>query len=63
VDSASATAHELLQLLERASLRRRDTGETAPLELLVTDLPASFQSVARRFLGRGPLEAQQIDLG
>lgn len=63
VDSASATAGELLELLERVSLRCPDTSEIAPLELLVTDLPSSFQEVAQRFLGRGPVEAQQIDLG
>jgi glutamate racemase len=63
VDSARATAGEILDLLEGTSLLRDKTGEAAPLELLVTDLPASFQEVAQRFLGEGPLEAKQIDLG
>jgi hypothetical protein len=34
-----------------------------PLEILVTDRPASFQAVAARFLGADAPDVVQIDLG
>ena len=69
VDSADAMAEEVSELLEVRQLGRRAT--TAPgatprvserLELLVTDLPSSFQTMAERFLGAGVPQATQIDL-
>jgi glutamate racemase len=63
VDSAHATAEELASWLSAARItpaRLAPPGER--LELLVTDLPASFQAAAERFLGRGVPEARQIDL-
>ncbi|SRR5690606_26504252 len=63
VDSAHATAEELASWLGAGTItpsRRAPSGER--LELLVTDLPASFQAAAERFLGRSVPEARQIDL-
>jgi glutamate racemase len=61
VDSADATADEVASFLEeRGSLARRE--RAGSLELLVTDLPKSFASVAARFLGEPIEHVQQIDL-
>jgi glutamate racemase len=63
VDSAHATAEELLQLLGASRLlsRRQQTGS---LRMLVTDMPGRFSEVASRFLGRelGDLDITAIDL-
>ena len=63
VDSAEATARELVETLDARELRR--TG-AAPgtLTMFVTDIPGRFGEVASRFLGR-PIEGlrvEQIDL-
>jgi glutamate racemase len=61
VDSADATADEVASFLEeRGSLARRE--RAGSLELLVTDLPRSFASVAARFLGEPIEHVHQIDL-
>jgi glutamate racemase len=61
VDSASATADEVAAFLaERGQAARRDRRGT--LDLLVTDLPKSFASVATRFLGEPIEQVHQIDL-
>jgi glutamate racemase len=63
VDGAAATAHELVRWIDEARIVRAARAEPgAPLELLVTDLPASFSEVASRFLGAGTPAARQIDL-
>jgi glutamate racemase len=61
VDSAAATAEEVSSfLVERGqSATRERRGE---LELLVTDLPKSFATVAERFLGEPIEQVHQIDL-
>jgi glutamate racemase len=62
VDSAHATAEEVeLFLRERDALAPSE--RPGSLELLVTDLPASFSLMATRFLGEAaPARVQQIDL-
>lgn len=66
VDSASATAQLVAELLEdgripgRAASRVESHAER--LELLVTDLPGGFQRVAELFLGEHTPQAEQIDL-
>jgi len=63
VDSADATAEEVAHLLEARQLQRHaPTPANERLELMVTDLPASFQNAAERFLGSGVPQAIQIDL-
>ncbi len=61
VDSAQATAVEVAAFLrEREQRAARERPST--LDLLVTDLPKSFASVAARFLGEQVLHVEQIDL-
>jgi glutamate racemase len=65
VDGAEATARELGRAIEETRVARapsRPQGDDL-LELLVTDLPASFAEVASRFLGAGTPNVRQVDLG
>ncbi|HEX6767059.1 MAG TPA: glutamate racemase [Polyangiaceae bacterium] len=66
VDGANATAKELALGIDDERVPRAPPdnarGDDA-LELLVTDLPASFADVASRFLGAGAQRVSQIDLG
>lgn len=64
VDSAQATAKSLRRLLEAAAVSATPAAPSAEerLRLFVTDLPASFSSMAERFLGAGAMAVQQIDL-
>ncbi len=63
VDSARATAEQLASLLQSGRIAPASGPGSARLRLLVTDLPASFQGVAARFLGSDVPEVRQIDLG
>jgi glutamate racemase len=61
VDSAHATAVEVARFLaERGQAADRE--RRGALDLLVTDLPKSFASVAERFLGEPVGHVEQIDL-
>jgi glutamate racemase len=63
VDSAQATADAVVELAGEGRIALRSG--PAPrdrLELLVTDLPGSFEGVARRFLGTELPDVRQIDL-
>ncbi|MEM9192547.1 MAG: glutamate racemase [Myxococcota bacterium] len=52
VDSAEATAEELVRLMDERELRADHShGSNGRLTLLVTDLPGRFAEVASRFLG------------
>jgi len=62
VDSAVQTATEVDEFLstrQLASTRERD----GRLEILVTDMPRSFEVVASRFLGEEVGGVEQVDLG
>lgn len=64
VDSAEATAAVVAEWIADERLEKAPS-ERVPerkLELLVTDLPASFSVVAGRFLGGDASEAEQVDL-
>lgn len=63
VDSAHATAEALARVLRERGLEREGS-DLGRLQLLVTDRPAAFGSVAGRFLGDALDEASisQIDL-
>jgi glutamate racemase len=64
VDSAEATAAVVSEWIAEERLAPT-TNQVAPerqLELLVTDLPASFSVVAGRFLGGDASQATQVDL-
>jgi glutamate racemase len=63
VDSAEQTALDVHRFLEERGMQ---TDSTAPgaLTVLVTDMPASFERVAARFIGVPlPERAEQVDLG
>jgi glutamate racemase len=61
VDSAHATAEQVDTFLRERRLAHEGTS-LGHLELLVTDLPKSFSSVAARFLGGDVGHVAQIDL-
>ncbi len=60
VDSAEATALAVESLLATKALGA-ESG-TSTLELLVTDLPSSFEQSASRFLGEHVVTAEQVDI-
>lgn len=64
VDSAEATALVVTEWIadERLAPRVSEGASGERLELLVTDLPASFAVVAGRFLGGDASRATQVDL-
>jgi glutamate racemase len=64
VDSAEATAAVVAEWIadERLARGASHGSPQNPLELLVTDLPASFSIVASRFLGGDASHATQVDL-
>lgn len=62
VDSADATAEAVATLLEARGLTRRPGAGRGRLELLVTDVPASFAAMAERCLGEAPGEVTAVDL-
>jgi glutamate racemase len=61
VDSAEATATAVAELLRERGLETASKA-AGTLELLVTDVPATFSAMADRCLGGGAPEAIQIDL-
>jgi glutamate racemase len=64
VDSAEATAAVVAEWIADERLTPSSSQGTPQnaLELLVTDLPASFSAVAGRFLGGDASHATQVDL-
>lgn len=63
VDSAQATARAVVEMFEDERIARAPASAgPARLELLVTDLPASFAVSAGRFLGEALPAVTQIDL-
>lgn len=62
VDSADATARAVAELVGEGRIAPAAPGAARMLEILVTDLPSSFATVAERFLGGDVPEVAQIDL-
>jgi len=62
VDSALATAHTVRDMIAGGTIAAVQGTPEALLELLVTDLPGGFQTVADLFLGEHTPEVKQIDL-
>ena len=63
VDSASAVAREVAAFLaERDLLRSAEPDRSGAIELLVTDLPKTFDATASRFLGAHVPGASLVDL-
>jgi glutamate racemase len=61
VDSAGAVAEETRDFLQTRGLHRM-TEDGGGIELLVTDVPKTFETVAARFLGMALPPVEQIDL-
>lgn len=62
VDSAEATAESVSELLVERGLAASGTTARESLEVLVTDVPSSFASVAERFLDAVLPSVEQIDI-
>lgn len=63
VDSAEATADAVSEMLTTRELAMPASESAGSLELLVTDLPATFRVVAGRFLQEeNEIEVRQVDL-
>lgn len=62
IDGAVATAAAVACLMQSGRIEPRRAAESAKVELLVTDLPASFTMVAQRFLGESLPTVAQIDI-
>jgi glutamate racemase len=60
VDSAEATAHELVSFLAARGMQR--PAPAGALHLLVTDRPQTFADVAGRFLGHPVADVEVVDL-
>jgi glutamate racemase len=61
IDSATAMAADVERALEENGIRR-DRGVEGDLVCFVTDLPASFEEVATRFLGGPPGDVREVDI-
>ena len=61
VDSAGAVAEETGEFLRTRGLAR-GTKDGGSIELLVTDVPKTFETVASRFLGMALPGVEQVDL-
>lgn len=62
VDSGEATADAVALLVDEGRLAARAGGGPGELQLLVTDLPSSFDAAARRFLAAHVPSVTQVDL-
>ncbi len=62
VNGAAATAQSVSEYLQAGRIKPRRSSRPRSLELLVTDLPASFKFVAERFLGEALPQVEQIDI-
>lgn len=63
VDGAAATALLVSEQIRAGRIIERKSLSPRVLELLVTDLPASFRNVAESFLGQPLPNVTQIDIG
>jgi glutamate racemase len=62
IDSARAVAREVAGFLTERALVRDAAPGPGSIELLVTDVPKSFDETASRFLGSDVAGAVQVDL-
>jgi glutamate racemase len=59
IDSATETAKEVAAVLERLNWKRQSEGIR---KFYVTDTPARFEKIGKRFLGDDHLRAEQVKL-
>jgi glutamate racemase len=62
VDSALATAADVLSFLTSRGLTRRSPIVGSAVHVLVTDVPRGFRDAASRFLGEDVGDVEQVDL-
>ncbi len=62
VDSAEATSAEVARALQQLQLRRPPDGPPPFRQFIVTDAPAGFARVGRRFLGSEISEVEWVEL-
>jgi len=62
IDSATETAKEVASLIDRNRMQRPGAG-AAERRYFVTDTPARFERLGRRFLGETQLTAEQVKVG
>ncbi|MDH4161480.1 MAG: glutamate racemase [Nitrospirota bacterium] len=62
IDSATETAKEVSEVLDKLKWKRTDGG-TAVRKFFVTDTPARFEKIGTLFLGEGSLKAEQVRVG
>jgi glutamate racemase len=60
IDSATETAKEVVEVLERFAWKRRGEGSR---KYYVTDAPARFEKLGKLFLGDARLSAEQVKVG
>jgi glutamate racemase len=62
IDSATETAMEVAEVLEKLKWRGSGKGE-GTRKFYVTDTPARFELIGKRFLGDSKLRAEQVKVG
>ena len=62
IDSATETAKEVADVLEKLKWRGNGTGEGIR-KYYVTDTPVRFEQIGKRFLGDSMLRAEQVKVG
>jgi glutamate racemase len=62
IDSATETAKEVAEVLEKLKWRGNGKGEGIR-KYYVTDTPARFENIGRLFLGASSLRAEQVNVG
>jgi len=62
IDSATETAKEVADVLDKLRWRGTGTGE-GTRKFYVTDTPARFEMIGKRFLGDAQLRAEQVKVG
>jgi glutamate racemase len=62
IDSATETAKEVADVLEKLKWRGSGTGEVIR-KFYVTDTPTRFEVIGKRFLGDSQLHAEQVKVG
>lgn len=62
IDSATETAKDVAEVLEKLNWRGSGKGEGIR-KFYVTDTPARFEKIGKRFLGASQLRAEQVKVG
>ncbi len=63
IDSATETAKEVADVLDKLKWRRPENDGTIVRKYFVTDTPARFEKIGKLFLGDSDLTAEQVKVG